>query len=201
MNAVTKSRRIRLVVAASLMALSAVLTVGPSAQALPLKACLPHQCQKPPKLDKPLQACLEDCQPEPENDLPLDSCAQDCGGDSIDDFKDAPKDPKPEPPADPEPQAEPEPADKPQVDEASKPQPKAGPKADVVAPQVVEVPAEETGVPDFEIAASPNAPQQPDPANYAGLFGLAALALGLLLFLIRRRRQAEDDAVAALENM
>ena len=195
MNAVTKSRRIRLVVAASVMALSTVLTVAPSAQALDFKACLPQECEQPPELEKPLQTCLEDCQPEPEKDLSLQTCTEDCGGDSIDDFKDAPEDPEPEPPADPEP------ADKPQVDEAPKSQPKTGPKTDVVVPQSVDVPAEEADVPDFEIAASPNAPQQSDPANYAGWFGLAALALGLLLFLIRRRRQATDDAVAALETI
>lgn len=193
MKTFTRPRRIHRVVAASLLVMSAVVTVAPSAQALDLKACVfPQKCPPPPKPDKPLQACLEDCQPEPEKDLPLKSCTEDCGGGTIDDFKDAPKDPEPEPPADPEP------AGKPQA-EAPKTQPKADPKGGAAVQPVVQVQPAEVEVPGPGVAASPLVEQQPGLAGNAGWFAMALLVTGLFFVLGRRRRKAEDDAVAALE--
>jgi hypothetical protein len=197
MNPVVRSRRIHVVVAASLMVMSAMLTVAPSAQALDLKACVfPQKCPPPTKLDKPLQACIESCQPEPEKDLPLGSCTEDCGGDTIDDFKDAPKDP--EPPVGPEPPAEPEPGGKPQG-EAPNVQPEADPKAGSAVQQVAQ--PDEVKVPDSGIAAGPVVEQETGLAVNAGWFALALLVAGLFFVLARRRRKAGDDAVAALEHM
>jgi LPXTG-motif cell wall-anchored protein len=105
----------------------------------------------------------------------------------------------PEPGPDPEPPVDPEPQPEPGVDEA--PEPKVAPDFEAQEPKAEEPVVSEAvdEAPEFEIAAGP-AVDQPDGSS-AGWVGLALLSSGLLWFYVRRRRQAQDDAVASLERM
>lgn len=198
---VTANRVIHFVATGSGLTIASLFFLAPAASAAPFQICDLEQgpngpqCVQGPKqaelceLDKDLN-CVK-----PPKQIDLCELEQgpdglQCAGNELDEKAPAPE---PQPPADPEPVP----------DEAPKPEVASGfeaPAPKVDAPGSVDVAPDEAGIPELEIAASPAAPEAQSPSN-AVWIGSLLLASGLILLLVRRRRTAQDDAVASLEKM
>ncbi len=178
---ITANRVVHFVATGSGLTIASLFFLAPAASAAPFQLCELEQGPNGPQcVQQPKQAELCDLEMGPDG--------LQCVEDQLDE-----KGPDPEPPVEPEPQPEPG------VDEA--PDPKVAPGLEAQEPKAEEPVVSEAvdGVPESEIAAGP-ADDQPDGSS-AGWAGLALLSSGLFWFYVRRRRQAQDDAVASLERM
>jgi hypothetical protein len=209
MNAFTSStnRVVRSVATGSALTIASLFFLAPAASASPFEICELEQgpngpqCVQEPKqaelckLDENLK-CIQPPKQVELCELEQGPNGLQCVDNELDEKAPVPD---PDPPVDPEPEPEgpadeiPEPEPAPAV-EAAKPS-----AAEPVAPQAG-VAADETGVPDFEIAAGP-AVEQPAARSYAGWIGLGLVSLGLVLLYARRRRQVQEDAASALQKM